>query len=74
MLRITTEEGRSFKVICIRKGDHYGLDNCLVHDKEEPMIEFYGARDGEAEDSEPEGRFIASRRAVRNLRIYVTCV
>jgi hypothetical protein len=36
--------GREFLVRVIRKGDRYGLDNCLVHDDARnwgPMIEFW---------------------------------
>jgi hypothetical protein len=28
----------------VRKGDRYGLDGCLTHDEDNPLIEFYDAR------------------------------
>lgn len=35
------EDGKSWRVQLVFKGDKYGLDNCLTHDKNEPMVEFY---------------------------------
>jgi hypothetical protein len=32
-----------FSVVLVCKGDKYGRDNCLTHDKDEPMVEFYDA-------------------------------
>lgn len=32
-----------FAVVLVRKGDKYGRNNCLTHDKDEPMVEFYDA-------------------------------
>lgn len=32
-----------FAVVLVRKGDKYGLDNCLTYDEVEPMVEFYDA-------------------------------
>ena len=40
----------------VRKGDHYGRDNCLTHDRDGELIEFYDARHhGEG----PVGQFIS---------------
>jgi len=33
-----------FNVLIIRKGDAYGLNSCLTHDEDEPLVEFYDAR------------------------------
>ena len=33
-----------FTVRFVNKGDTYGRDFCLTHDKDEPLIEFYDAR------------------------------
>jgi hypothetical protein len=41
--RITNEAGLSFNVRLVRKGDRYGLNDCLTHDKDEPLVEFYDA-------------------------------
>lgn len=32
-----------FNVRIVRYGDRYGLDDCLTHDEQEPMVEFYDA-------------------------------
>jgi hypothetical protein len=33
-----------FNVRILNSGDRYGLNNCLTHDKDEPMVEFYDSR------------------------------
>lgn len=38
---VRNTNGREFLVRVVRKGDRYGLDDCLTHDKPEPLIEFY---------------------------------
>jgi hypothetical protein len=40
---VTNEAGRSFNIRLVRKGDRYGLNDCLTHDKDEPLVEFYDA-------------------------------
>jgi hypothetical protein len=41
--RVTNDKGRAFNVRLVRKGDRYGLDDKLVHDKDEPVIEWWDA-------------------------------
>lgn len=41
--RVTNSQGRTFNIALVRKGDRYGLRDCLTHDKADPMIEFYDA-------------------------------
>lgn len=41
--RVTNDRGRTFNVTLVRKGDAYGLNDCLTHNKPDPMIEFYDA-------------------------------
>jgi hypothetical protein len=55
--------GVRFNVRLVKKGDRYGLDNCLVHEKDEPIVEFYDARHPHTEY----GQFI-TRYAVSSLR------
>lgn len=38
---ITNDKGRSFLVRVVKQGECYGLDDCLTHDKADPLIEFY---------------------------------
>jgi hypothetical protein len=40
VLQITNEAGRTFRVRCVRKGERYGLNDCLCHDRDEPLVEF----------------------------------
>ena len=40
-LNITNNEGREFAIRIVRKGDNYGRDFCLTHDKDEALVEFY---------------------------------
>jgi len=40
-LVVRNANGREFLVRVVRMGDCYGLDDCLTHDKPEPLIEFY---------------------------------
>lgn len=41
--RVVNEAGRAFNVRLVRRGDRYGLNDCLVHDKDEPLVEFWDA-------------------------------
>ena len=40
----TAANGIPFTIRIVFKGGQYGLNDCLVHDKAEPMIEFHDAR------------------------------
>jgi hypothetical protein len=41
---INAANGIAFTMRLVRKGDQYGRDNCLTHDKAEPLVEFYDSR------------------------------
>jgi hypothetical protein len=41
--RVVNDKGRTFNVRLVRKGDRYGLNDCLVHDNDEPLVEFWDA-------------------------------
>ncbi len=45
-----------FFVRLVRKGDTYGRDDCLTHDEDEPLVEFYDSRYPHT----PRGQFISS--------------
>lgn len=34
-------DGRVFAVRLVSRGERYGRDGCLTHDKDEPLVEFY---------------------------------
>lgn len=55
---ITNRNGATFGVNIIRKGDAYGLDNCLRWDEDEPLVEFYDA-ELPAYDTTALGRFVS---------------
>lgn len=58
MLAIISESGRQFNVRLVRKGDRYGLNDCLTHDKDAPMVEFYDGSQDPAKFG-PRGQFIS---------------
>lgn len=33
-----------FCVVLVRRGERYGRDNCLVHDRDDPLVEIYDSR------------------------------
>lgn len=41
---ITNANGIAFTMRLVRKGDGYGRDLALIHDKDRPLVEFYDAR------------------------------
>ena len=53
-LKVTNYNGLSFNVHIIRKGDTYGLNNCLIHDEDKASVEFYDTR----YDHTPLGQFV----------------
>jgi len=62
--------GILFTVRLVREGQAYGRDLCLIHDKPEPLVEFYDARyacDPTRERGGEFGQFV-SRYYLRTLR------
>jgi hypothetical protein len=41
--RVINDKGLAFNVRLVRRGDRYGLNDCLVHGQDDPLIEFYDA-------------------------------
>ena len=41
ILRIMNNRGRYFNVRIVFRGDCYGLDYCLTHIQDNPLVEFY---------------------------------
>jgi hypothetical protein len=52
-----------FTVVLLRRGDKYGLRNCLTHDKPEPMVEFYDVRQASNPGFSPIGQFVSRYNA-----------
>jgi hypothetical protein len=62
----TAKNGTPFNVRIVEKGDKYGRNNCLTHDKDGAMVEFYDARYPEIEFGFSWGQFV-SRYYLRTL-------
>ncbi|CAK1332124.1 MULTISPECIES: hypothetical protein [Burkholderia] len=56
-----------FTVRTVLKGERYGRLLCLVHDEDEPMVEFYDYRQRTKNEHEPFGQFV-SRYHIKTLR------
>ena len=56
-LFLVNDAGRPWRVVLVRKGDGYGLDNCLTHDEDDPLVEFWDL--GVDPDKFPEGQFVS---------------
>lgn len=48
------DDGIEFNIHVVFEGDRYGRDDCLLHDKKDPFIEFYDAR----YDFDKHGQFV----------------
>ncbi|MDF1699862.1 MAG: hypothetical protein P1V36_01700 [Planctomycetota bacterium] len=38
---VVNDSGRAFLVRLVRKGERYGREDCLTHEGEDPLVEFY---------------------------------
>lgn len=56
---VTTRIGRPFTVRIVRKGDRYGRDDCLTHQDDRPMVEFYDATHANNGKFDSRGQFVA---------------
>ncbi|MCH2459207.1 MAG: hypothetical protein MK186_14340 [Henriciella sp.] len=43
-ISVTNLAGVAFNVRIVEQGDRYGINRCLIHDKAEPLVEFYDSR------------------------------
>lgn len=55
---VTPAGGRPFHVRLVATGERYGLDDCLVHDRAIPMVEFYDASQDLVKFG-PRGQFVS---------------
>ncbi len=42
-MKVTNDRGNEFTVRLVRKGDSYGLNNCLTHNEDTILVEVYDA-------------------------------
>lgn len=52
------ETERLWRVRFVRKGDRYGLNHCLTHEEDEPLVEFYD-REFAGDIFPDEGQFVS---------------
>lgn len=52
--------GIPFTVRMVQKGERYGRDKCLVHDNDNPLVEFYDARNRVSEHGQFVSRYYLS--------------
>jgi hypothetical protein len=57
--RVVNDAGRAFNVVLVRQGEAYGYNDCQIHDKADPMIEWYDATYEGADGFGPRGQFVA---------------
>ena len=57
-IEVTNEDGRTFTVRVVEQGANYGRNDCLPHEKSEPMIEFFDKT--YIEGITPLGQFVSS--------------
>jgi len=59
---VTNDEGRPFFVRLVRKGERYGRNDCLIHDEDDPSIEFYDRSPTILSNPafQPRGQFVSS--------------
>jgi hypothetical protein len=43
MMKVKNQKGSEFTVRLVRKGNNYGLNNCLTHNENEILVEVYDA-------------------------------
>lgn len=53
------QDRRKWRVRIVRKGESYGLNNCLTHEYDDPLIEFWDL-DASKEKFGEEGQFVSS--------------
>lgn len=58
LLQVKGIDGRTFNVVLVQKGERYGREDCLVHDRNDPLVEFW---DDSADRKKfpPRGQFVS---------------
>lgn len=50
--------GRAWRVVLVRKGSRYGRNDCLTHDKDDPLVEFWDLKHADGTFG-PGGQFVS---------------
>ena len=64
---VTNGAGRTFNVVVVLQGEKYGRNDCLTHDKADPLVAFYDATYQGRETFPPEGQFTGARYCMSTL-------
>lgn len=59
-MKITNDNGRTFLVRVVNKGDKWGLNDCLTHDEDDPLIEFYDLTNANTKGFGERGQFVSN--------------
>ena len=68
IFNVTNSNGDGFNVRVVRKGDRYGLDNCLTHDTNNALVEVYDAECASSELGQFVSRYYISTLLEGNSR------
>ena len=60
MLKVTNAQNITFNVRVVMRGEKYGLNNFLTHDKFDPLVEFYDTRHHHTEHGQFVSRYYLS--------------
>lgn len=59
-LIVVNDRGRRFGVRIVREGDGYGIDDHIIHDEDDPLVEFYDMTYADnGERFGPRGQFVS---------------
>lgn len=59
-MKITNDQGRTFLVRVVRKGEKWGLNDCLTHEEDDPLIEFYDQTNAGKKGFGERGQFVSN--------------
>lgn len=54
---IANKSGKRFTIRTVKRGDGYGVDDRIIHDRDDPIVEFYDL--DYAEKFGPRGQFVS---------------
>jgi hypothetical protein len=60
---IKNDKGREFFVRVVKKGERWGFNDCLTHDKADPLIEFYDRTYANTKSFGERGQFVSNYAA-----------
>jgi len=58
-LDVKNAQGKNFRCKILRKGDRYGVENCVRHDSDKPLLEFFDLTYENDPRFGPDGQFVS---------------